>query len=45
MKMYKKKNFLPITESVGKQIVTLPIHPNLKKSEIEKIINSVNKNI
>ena len=45
MKMYKKKNFLPITESVGKQIVTLPIHPNLKKSEIEKIINSVNRNI
>ena len=45
MKMYKRKNSLPITESVGKQIVTLPIHPNLKKSEIEKIINSVNRNI
>jgi len=44
MKMYKKKNSLPITESVGKQIVTLPIHPNLKKSEIEEIINSVNRN-
>ena len=44
MKMYKKKSSLPITESVGKQIVTLPIHPNLKKSEIEKIINLVNRN-
>jgi len=33
---------LPITESIGKQIVTIPIHPNLKKSEIEKIIKLVN---
>jgi len=43
MKMYKKSNSLPITERVGKQIVTIPIHPNLKNSEIEKIINTVNK--
>ena len=43
MKMYKKSISLPITEHVGKQIVTIPIHPNLKNSEIEKIINSVNK--
>ena len=43
MKMYKKSISLPITERVGKQIVTIPIHPNLKNSEIEKIINSVNK--
>ena len=42
MKMYKGGNALPITESVGKQIVTIPIHPNLKKSEIEKIIKIVN---
>ena len=33
---------LPITEAVGKQIVTIPIHPNLKKSEIQKIIKCVN---
>jgi len=42
MKMYKKNISLPITEAVGKQIVTIPIHPNLKKSEIQKIIKCVN---
>ena len=42
MKMYRGNISLPITESVGKQIVTIPIHPNLKKSEIEKIIRLVN---
>jgi len=42
MKMYKKHLSLPVTESVGKQIVTIPIHPNLQKSEIKKIIKSVN---
>jgi dTDP-4-amino-4,6-dideoxygalactose transaminase len=42
MKMYKGDNALPITESVGKQIVTIPIHPNLKKFEIEKIIKTIN---
>ena len=43
MQMYKKSISLPITERIGKQIVTIPIHPNLKNSEIDKIINSVNK--
>ena len=43
MKMYKKSISLPTTERVGKQIVTIPIHPNLKNSEIEKIIDSINK--
>ena len=42
MKMYRDNISLPITESIGKQIVTIPIHPNLKKSEIEKIIRLVN---
>jgi len=42
MKMYRGNISLPITESIGKQIVTIPIHPNLKKSEIEKIIRLVN---
>jgi len=42
MKMYRGNISLPITESIGKQIVTIPIHPNLKKSEIEKIIKLVN---
>jgi dTDP-4-amino-4,6-dideoxygalactose transaminase len=43
MKMYKNKVKLPVTDSVGQKIVTIPIHPNLKKSEIEKIISIVNK--
>ena len=42
MEMYKKNISLPITESAGKQIVTIPIHPNLKKFEIKKIIKCVN---
>ena len=43
MKMYKKNLSLPMTEKVGKQIVTLPIHPNLKEFDIHKIIRIVNK--
>ena len=43
MSMYKKNQRLPITEKVGKQIVTLPIHPNLSKKDIDKIIRLVNK--
>ena len=43
MSMYKNEGKLPITDSVGKKIVTIPIHPNLKNSEIEKIISIVNK--
>ena len=44
MKMYKQNtNKLPITESIGKQIVTIPIHPNLKKSQISEIIKCINK--
>ena len=43
MKMYKKNISLPVTESVGKTIVTIPIHPNLKKFEIRKIIKCINE--
>jgi perosamine synthetase len=43
MSMYKKNNSLPITEKVGKQIVTIPIHPNLKENEIKKVIKCVNE--
>ncbi len=43
MSMYKKQINLPITEKAGKQIVSLPIHPNLSESEIEKIIKYTNK--
>ena len=41
--MYKQKNQLPITEKIGKEIVSIPIHPNLSSHEIEKIITYINK--
>ena len=43
--LYQNKNRkkLPITETVGKQIVTLPMHPNLSKSEVHKIISYTNR--
>ena len=43
MTMYENSNHLPITERIGKQIVTIPLHPNLKTNEIEKIIHLINK--
>jgi perosamine synthetase len=44
MTFYSQKNKkLPITEQIGKQIVTIPIHPNLKENDIFKIISCVNK--
>jgi perosamine synthetase len=44
MSLYKNNKLkLPITEKIGKEIVSIPIHPNLSNSEIEKIIKSVNK--
>tara|TARA_Y100001936_G_scaffold240864_1_gene275914 strand:- start:7399 stop:8481 length:1083 start_codon:yes stop_codon:yes gene_type:complete len=42
-KLYKKNHDLPITESVAKKIITLPMHTNLKDKEIDKIISLVNK--
>ena len=43
MKMYQNYRILPNTENIGKQIVTIPIHPNLKIFELDKIVNSINK--
>jgi len=43
MSMYKRNFSLPITEKVGKQIVTIPIHPNLTENDINKIITTINK--
>ena len=39
---YKKFNKTPITEKISKEIVTIPIHPNLKKSEIDRIVKTIN---
>jgi len=40
---YKSKTKLKITESISKDIVTIPCHPNLKESDIDKIIRLINK--
>ena len=41
--LYKSKIKLPITEKVGKEIVTLPTHPNITEKDLEKIIKTVNQ--
>ena len=43
LSMYKNKKKLPITEKIGKQIVSIPIHPNLSNNQINKIITAINK--
>ncbi len=40
--MYETNNRLPVTEKVGDEIVSIPIHPNLSNEEIHKIIHAVN---
>jgi len=41
--LYKSKIKLPITEKIGKEIVTLPTHPNITEKDLEKIIKTVNR--
>lgn len=44
MSLYNKiKSKVPITELVGKQIVTIPTHPNLTENDVEYIVNYINK--
>ena len=43
MKFYCSKLKLPITEKVAKNIVSLPIHPNLTDDNIDKIIKLTNQ--
>ena len=43
MTLYKDSTKLPITENMGNQIISLPIHPNLTNTNIEKIIHNVNE--
>ena len=43
--LYKKNFSLPITEKISNEIVTIPIHPNLKSHQIDKIISTINKSI
>jgi len=43
MTFYKKKSILPVTERIGKEIVSIPMHPNLKENDVDFIIKSINK--
>jgi perosamine synthetase len=43
MKFFSDKKQLPITEEVSSHIVSLPIHPNLSNTDINKIIKLTNK--
>jgi len=43
MSLYKKSIKLPITEKIAKEIVTVPIHPNLTQSQIDYIVKTINK--
>ena len=43
MTLYKSSIKLPVTEEVGKHIVSLPIHPNLTENDVDKIIKLTNQ--
>ncbi len=43
MSFYNSKQQLPITESLSGELVSIPIHANLNKSSVSKIIKCVNK--
>ncbi len=43
MSAYKNNMKLPLTEKIGKQIVSLPTHPNMTDKDVSKIIEMVNK--
>ena len=43
MSFYKNSNKILNTEKAGKEIVTIPIHPNLTSSQLDYIVKSINK--
>ena len=43
MSFYRKTAKLPITEQVGRRIVSIPIHPNLTHDDVDRIIKLANK--
>jgi dTDP-4-amino-4,6-dideoxygalactose transaminase len=34
---------LPMTERLGKEAISLPVHPQLSQTDLETIVNEVNK--
>ena len=43
MSFYKRPDKILNTEKAGKEIVTIPNHPNLTQSQIDYIVKSINK--
>ena len=43
MSFYKSRSKLLTTEKIGKEIVSIPVHPNLSDDNIEFIVKSINK--
>ena len=43
MTLYKENLALPISEKIGKSILSIPIHANLEQSDVDKIIVNVNR--
>jgi len=41
--MYRSSYKLPITENIGKNVVTIPNHPNLTNTNLDRIIKLINK--
>ncbi len=42
MSYYEDHPHLPITENIGKEIVSIPTHPNLRDEDVDKIIHTIN---
>ena len=42
MSFYKGKTILPVTEKAGNEVLTLPMHPDLRDSDVDKIVKTVN---
>lgn len=42
MTYYKNNTSLPVTEKIGREIVSIPTHPNLSEKDLDKIISAVN---
>lgn len=43
MTYYKSSLKLPVTEKISENIVSIPIHPNLSESDVDTIIQSINR--
>ena len=41
--LYHDHTKLPYTEIIGKQIVTIPMHPNITEDQVDKIVSLTNK--